>query len=343
MSVAKAKRIIIVAVITVVVICIAFSVFTAVPAGHTGILTTFGDVKSEALLPGLCVKAPWQKLTKMDGRVLTTRIASGVKNATTSDTAETKDQQIIPTFEFEVQHQLIQGMSYIVYSNYGEDYVERLIVTNCLQIIKQTFAEYYANELVMSKGEIPETICQRLDEITSKEGVKIKKVNFVTYDFTPEYTAILEQRALLQAQLENNQLQQKNETITAQTQYDVAVKQAQKDAETQRIAAENSNNIAIANANAKAETDKINADNDAYVTRTRAEAQRDARLAVAEAERAELEAKASGLNDYIIQQEFIQRWNGQLIPSFGGGNSIGFTNYTDIISQYLTNDPVIGE
>jgi len=155
---------------------------------------------------------------------------------------------------------------------------------------------------------------------------------------------ILEQRALLNAQLENNQLQQKNETIAAQTQYDVAVKQAEKDAETQRIAAENANAIALANANAKAETEKINADNAAYVTRTKAEAERDARLATAEAVKAELEAKASGLNDFVIQQEFIEKWDGKLIPSFGD-SGIGFTNYTDIIQQYVfsTDDSLDAE
>lgn len=327
-------RIVVAAIAALLVLCLVLSVFRSVPSGHTGILTTFGDVEEEAILPGLRVKLPWQLLICMDNRIRTTRIASGVKNATTNDTAETKDQQLVPTFEFEVQHQLIQDMTYKVYSNYGSDYEERLITTNALQIIKQVFALYNATQIVTAKAEIPAKICEELNAITSPMGVEIKKVNFVTYDFSPEYTAILEQRALLDAQLVNNKLQQQNETIAAQTQYDVAVKYAEKEAETQRIAAENANNIAIANANAKAETDRINAENDAYVTRTRAEAQKDARMAAAEAEKAELEAKASGINDYVIQQEFIEKWDGKLIPSFGDVG-LGFTNYTDIISKYL--------
>lgn len=335
----------------VIIVCLllgilppGISIMASVPAGYTGILTTYGKVEDEALDAGLHFKLPWQRVVKLDNRVQTLRIASGVDKATTSDTAETKDQQLIPKFEFEIQYQLNQDMSYVVYSNYGENYAKVLLTSNGLQFIKETFALYNAEEIVTVKGAIPEQVMNRLNEVTTPLGVNIVRVNMVTYDFAPEYTEILEQRALLNAQLENNQLQQKNETIAAQTQYDVAVKQAEKDAETQRIAAENANAIALANANAKAETEKINADNAAYVTRTKAEAERDARLATAEAVKAELEAKASGLNDFVIQQEFIEKWDGKLIPSFGD-SGIGFTNYTDIIQQYLfsTDDSMDAE
>lgn len=333
------------------------SIMTSVPAGSTGILTTYGRVEDTALSPGMHFKLPWQRIVVMDNRIQTMRIASGVANATTSDTAETKDQQLVPVFEFEIQYQLNTEMSYIVYSNYGTDYTKTLINSNALQFIKETFAQFNAEEIVTSKSEIPAIIRDKLAGATEPHGINIVRVNMVTYDFSPEYTAILEERALLNAQLENNRLQQQNETIAAQTQYEVSVKNAEREAETKRIAtenanaiaikeaernaeikrieAENANAIAIQKANAQAETDKINAENSAYVTRTKAEAERDARLAVAEAEKAELEAKAAGLNEYVIQQEFIARWDGKLIPSFGGGNGVTFANLTDIIGQYL--------
>lgn len=313
------------------------SVMSSVPAGHTGIMTTYGRVESISLDPGLHFKKPWQKIVCLDNRVQTMRVASGIKDATTTDTAETKDQQLVPKFEFEIQYQLNAEKSYVVYSTYGKNYSKYLITSNALQFIKETFAEYNADEIVTAKGSIPQKIYEKLNAVTQPLGVDIVRVTMVTYDFSAEYTAILEQRALLNAQLENNQLQQKNETIAAQTQYDVAVKQAEKEAETQRIAAENANAIAMAKAKAQAETDRINAENEAYVIRTQAEAEKDARIASAAAEKAELEAKSAGLNDYVIQQQWIEKWNGELIPNFGGGTNIGFTNYTDIISDFLNN------
>lgn len=335
-------RLIFVAVILILLVALVSSVVATVPAGYTGVLTTYGKVENESMSSGLHFKLPWQKVIRLDNHIQTMRISAGTKNPTTTDTAETKDQQLIPTFEFEIQYQLNPEMSYVVYSNYGENYADVLLKSNVLQFIKETFALYNAEEIVTSKGEIPAKIMERLSEATSPLGVNIIRINMVTYDFAPEYTAILEQRALLSAQLENNQLQQRNETITAQTQYDVAVKQAEKDAETQRIAAENQNAIALKNAEAKAEAARIQADNDAYVTRTVAEAERDARIASAEAERAELEAKSSGLNAYVIQQEFIQKWDGKLMPNFGD-MGFGFTDYTDIIKSYLPDSSSTAE
>lgn len=312
------------------------SIMTSVPAGHTGILTTYGKVEDTFLTSGLHFKKPWQRIIVMDNRIKILRIASGTNNATTKDTAETKDQQLLPVFEFEIQYQLNDKMSYEVYRNYGTNYENTLLISNSLQFIKETFALYNAEDIVTHKSEIPETLKEKLSSVTEPLGINIIRVNMVTYDFSPEYTAILEQRALLNAQLENNRLAQQNETIAAQTQYDVAVKEAERIAETQRIASENENAIALSKAEARAEQDKISADNQAYVTRTQAEAEKDARIAIAEAEKAELEAKAAGLNDYVIQQQFIEKWDGKLVPSFGAnGNGISFTNYTDIIEQYL--------
>jgi len=310
------------------------SIMSSVPAGCTGILTTYGKVEDVSLDSGLHFKLPWQRIVVMDNRVQVVHISSGVSNATTHDTAETKDQQLIPVFDFEIQYQLDANTAYMVYSTYGEKYENVLLISNCLQTIKETFAMYEASEIVTAKGLIPDQIANSLSEIIEPLGIHIIKVNMVTYDFSPEYTAILEERALLNANLENTRLQQQNETIAAQTRYDVAVKESEQKAETARIEAENANAIALAKAQAKAESDRVAADNAAYVTRTQAEADRDARLAAAEAEKAELEAKSAGLNDYVIQQEWISKWDGKLIPSFGG-STFSFGDITDVIKQYV--------
>ena len=65
------------------------SIMTSVPAGHTGILTTYGKVENTYLPSGLHFKKPWQKIVVMDNRIQTMRIASGTNKSTTSDTAET--------------------------------------------------------------------------------------------------------------------------------------------------------------------------------------------------------------------------------------------------------------
>ena len=344
----KTRNYIIGGVAVFLVFIVLISSFGSVPRNHVGILTRAGVVQQVELDEGWKLKIPFvDRIDSMSNEVQTTRIAAGGDKPTTKDTAETKDQQIVPEFEFEIKHQLARDKSFSVFKNYGMNYEKMLIEDNALAIIKQVFSMYNSEELVDKKLDIPTEVARRLNEITSPVGVEIIIVNMKNYDFTPEYNAILEERAMLSAQLKNNEIKQNNEKIAAQTEYDVAVKKAEKEAETARIKAENDKAVALIQAEqnketalieaqAQADAKKIAVDNEAYVITTKAEADKAARLATAEAIKAELEAQASGLNDLIIQKQFLEKWDGKLIPNFGGsGTGITFTNMTDILKQYL--------
>lgn len=318
-----------------------------VPPNHIGIRVRAGVVQNEALSEGWKFKIPFvDKIISMSNQVQDTRVACGVKDATTDEAAETMDRQLLPIYDFEIKYQLIKENSFSVYKLYGKNYAPKLVDSNAVSIIKSVFSMYHSEDIVTNKETIPAQVMEKLNEITEPVGVKIVKVNMKNYDFTPEYTALLEERAYLSAQLKNNEIKQNNERIAAQTAYDVAVKKAEQDAETARVKAESDKAIALIQAeNAKevarvqAESDaaakKIKVDNEAYVLVTQAEADRTARLAKAEATKAELEAQASGLNELVIQRQWIDKWNGQLIPSFGDGSGFSFTDLTDVVNSYF--------
>ena len=332
----KRARMVIIAVCVLLIAWVGANAVGAVPYNHTGVLRRAGFVQKEGIPEGWFLKIPFiDSLDLISNQVQTLRIASGTSKPTTSDTAETKDRQLVPVFEFEIQHQLVPEKSYEVYTNYGKNYTGVLVESNALVIIKQVFSHYNSEEIVNNKDTIPTEIAERLDEITSPYGINILRVNMRTYDFTPEYTAILEERARLSAELTNTELRQQNEKISAQTAYDVAVKKAEQQAEQKRIEAESDQAVALINAQAEAEAEKIRVDNDAYVIKTRAAADKQARLDAAEATKAELEARKAGLNEFVIQQMMVEKWNGQLVPNFGGGSGLNFANLTDAIEQYL--------
>ena len=331
------------------VIVIGSNCIGVVPVNHIGVWKRLGVVQESAVPEGVHAKIPFvDEIESISNQVQTSTIIASQKdsNATTKETAETKDQQLIMSYIFEVQYQLEPSQSFVIYKNYGKHYEKMLIVANVLPAIKQSFAQYNSEEITTNKENIANYVRDNLDAYTKQFGINILKVNFVSYDFTDEYNAILEERAALKAQVINEELRQNQQRVAAQTEYDVAVKQASKDAETARIAAENAKDVAlikaaqdketkIIEANATAEAKKINADNEAYVKITVANAERDARLAAAEATKAELEAQSSGLNDLIIQRTFIEKWDGKLIPSFGNASSFNFANMTEIFKQYL--------
>lgn len=346
----KLKKLIIGTVAGVLIIVLIAACWGSVPYNHVGILIRAGVVQQEELPEGWKFKIPVvDKIDTMSNQVQTTRVACGVDKATTVEAAETADMQLIPKYDFEIQYQLLKERSFNVYKMYGKDYKDRLIDSNAVFVIKGVFSIYHSEELVHNKEKIPQQVMEKLNAITEPIGVKIVQVTMKTYDFTPEYTALLEERAYLTAQLQNNEIKQNNERIAAQTAYDVAVKKAEQEAETARIKAENDKAVAEIQAkNAKevarikaesdAEAEKIRVDNEAYVLVTQAEADKTARLAKAEATKAELEAQASGLNELVIQRQWIDKWNGQLIPSFGDGNGFSFTDLTDVVNSYFATE-----
>jgi len=337
---------VVIAVLLIVLLIAAM--WGTVPPNHIGIRVRAGVVQNESLSEGWKFKIPFvDKIISMSNQVQDTRVSCGVKDATTDEAAETKDRQLLPVYDFEIKYQLVKENSFSVYKLYGKNYAPKLVDSNAVAVIKSVFSMYHSEDIVINKETIPAQVMEKLNAITEPVGVKIVKVNMKNYDFTPEYTALLEERAYLSAQLKNNEIKQNNERIAAQTAYDVAVKKAEQDAETARVKAESDKAIALIQAeNAKevarvqAESDaaakKIKVDNEAYVLVTQAEADKTARLAKAEATKAELEAQASGLNDLVIQRQWIEKWNGQLIPSFGDGNGLTFTNLTDVINSYMT-------
>lgn len=319
-----------------------------VPINHTGVWKRLGVVQEKAVPEGVHLKIPFvDAIESISNQVQVITIFSSQtdKTATTSETAETKDQQLIMSYTFDVQYQLDPEQSFVVYKNYGARYEKTLVISNAMPVIKQAFARFNSEEITTNKDSIADYVRQTLDEYTATFGIRILRVNFVSYDFTDEYNAILEERAELKAQVINEELRQNQEKVSAQTAYDVAVKKAEQEAETARIAAENAKEVAlvkadqeketkIIQANADAEAQKIEADNQAYVTMTLAEAERDARLAAAEATKAELEAQAAGLNDLVIERSFIEKWDGKLIPSFGG-SSFSVADLTDIYKRFM--------
>lgn len=347
----KIKRYVIAALIGILLAVLIINSIGVVPVNHTGVWKRLGVVQERAVPEGVHLKIPFvDSIEAISNQVQTTTIFASPtdKSATTSETAETKDQQLIMSYIFEVQYQLDPSQSFVIYKNYGKNYEKMLITANVLPIIKQAFAQYNSEEITTNKGSIANYVQKALAEYTETFGIHILRVNFVSYDFTAEYNAILEERAALKAQVTNEQLRQNQERVAAQTAYDVAVKKAEQDAETARIAAENAKEVAlvkaeqdrqtqIIQANAQAEAQKIEADNQAYVTITIAEADRDARLAATEATKAELEAQAAGLTDLVVQRSFIEKWDGHLIPSFGG-SSINLADFTDIYKSYLGID-----
>jgi regulator of protease activity HflC (stomatin/prohibitin superfamily) len=220
------------------------SCFIAIPTGYTGILTTFGKVHNETLESGFNLKAPWQKVIKMDNRE---QKVSFTINAFSSDI-----QQV--SVVGSVNYNINKTTAMTLYKEVGTKYVDILVMPRLQENVKEVFARYTAEDLVANRDVLSKEIVELMVNDISDKGINIVTVAVEDIDFTDAFTEAIEAKQVA------TQNKLRAETEQAQRTYE-----AEEEANRKRIAVE-------AEANAK----KIAADAEAYEIRIRAEAEAEA-------------------------------------------------------------------
>ena len=232
-----------------IMISILFSCFIAIPTGYTGILTTFGKVHNETLEAGFNLKAPWQKVIKMDNRE---QKVSFTIHAFSSDI-----QQV--SVVGSVNYNINKTTAMTLYKEVGTKYVDILVMPRLQENVKEVFARYTAEDLVANRDVLSKEIVELMMNDISDKGINIVNVAVEDIDFTDAFTEAIEAKQVA------TQNKLKAETEQAQRTYE-----AEEEANRKRIAVE-------AESNAK----KIAAEAEAYEIRIRAEAEAEANEKIA--------------------------------------------------------------
>ena len=119
------------------VILFVFSLFVTVPAGHVGVLTTFGKVSENILTEGLHTKAPWSNCHNMS---IQQQVQRHAMNASTI-TGVTVD------LEVEVVYQLQPEFAAEMYRTVGKDYYMVRVAPLVNPAFKDILVEYNAEAL----------------------------------------------------------------------------------------------------------------------------------------------------------------------------------------------------
>ncbi|MDD6188967.1 MAG: prohibitin family protein [Clostridiales bacterium] len=222
---------------------------STIPAGHTGVLVTFGRVEDKILNEGVNFKLPYQQVIKMDNRVQKRDFAM---EAFSSDIQQTS---ISGSVNFTVD----KTQSQFLYQNVGVNYYDTVIYPRVLENVKLVFSAYSAEGLVEKRTVLSDSVEEYLTEDMSRYGIQIIDVNIENIDFTDTFTDAVEAK----------QVAQQNK-LTTQTEQEAAIIVAQAEAEKKVIAA-----------NAEAETAKIAAEAEAYAVKIKAEAEAKANADIA--------------------------------------------------------------
>lgn len=186
-------------------IMLVISLFTSVPTGYTGILTTFGKVNDNTLEAGINLKAPWQDVVLMDNREQTREFSV---LAFSSDIQEVK---VSGTISFSID----KATAMKLYRDVGTNYYGILVVPRLNEAVKVMLSQYTAEELITNRGQLSTGMLTSLNEATSVYGLNIINIS-IDVDFSDAFTDAVEAKQVATQVMQRVQTEQQQETMIAE-------------------------------------------------------------------------------------------------------------------------------
>lgn len=259
---------------------------SSVPAGHTGILTTFGKVEDRILAEGLNWKSPFQKVIKMDNR---TQKKVEEFQAFSSDIQEVN---IMLAVNYSINQETAQNL----YRTVGVEYYTNIVYPRLLESTKSVFSSYTAEQLIGNRENLSNEIKNLVIPDVARYGIIISDISVQDIDFTDAFTNAVEAKQVAA-----------QDKLTAETKQAQLTMEAEQEAQRQVIKAQ-----------ADAEQAKIAAQADLEVTKIQADAAEYAGLK----EAAKNKAISEWLTPDLLQYYYIQQWDGKL-PAYMLGENTG--------------------
>ena len=249
---------------------------SSVPAGHTGILTTFGKVEDRILTEGLNWKSPFQKVIKMDNRM---QKKVEEFQAFSSDIQEVN---IMLAVNYSINQETAQNL----YRTVGVEYYTNIVYPRLLESTKSVFSSYTAEQLIGNRENLSNEIKDLVIPDVARYGIIISDISVQDIDFTDAFTNAVEAKQVAA-----------QDKLTAETKQAQLTMEAEQEAQRQVIKAQ-----------ADAEQAKIAAQADLEVTKIQA----DAAEYAGQKEAARINAIAQVLTPDVLKYYNILQWDGKL-------------------------------
>lgn len=198
-----------------------FGCVRTVRAGEVGIITRFGEVVRTAG-SGLVFKAPFiEGMTTMETRVQKQEVKTD---------AATKDLQEV-NGSIAVNYSIASENALKIYNDLGENYAETIISPILHESFKQGVSGYTAEQLMANRTEVKITVQEMLEQRLTVYGITVVEVNLTDLNFSAEFNAAIEQKAVMQQEAERA----KQELEKVKIESEAKVEAARAEAETQRL------------------------------------------------------------------------------------------------------------
>ena len=169
--------------VIIIVISIIAGSFTAVPAGHRGVVIRFNAVTGTVLQEGLQMKLPFlDSVVMMDVR--TDKYEVGAASAS-------RDLQDVNT-TIALNWRLDPSMAAEVYRTLGLEFIDRIAAPAVQETIKQVTAKYIAEDLILKRETVKNEIQENLSNRLLQRGIITETVSITEFRFSSTFVAAIE-------------------------------------------------------------------------------------------------------------------------------------------------------
>lgn len=161
------------------------SPFTVIPAGHRGVVTTFGKVNETVLGEGIHLIIPVvNTVHKIDVRI---------QKGEGSGEAASKDLQTIHT-TVALNYHLKPDRAAITFRDIGglREVEERIILPSTQEAVKAITARYTAEELIAKREEVRNNIKSFLVDRLGRHGLLVDEFSVTNFDFSKSFNEAIE-------------------------------------------------------------------------------------------------------------------------------------------------------
>lgn len=196
---------IIVGIIAAIILIV--SSLAIVPAGSTGVITTFGKVSENTYSEGFHLKVPFaQELVVVSNKIQ-------VYEADAS--AVSKDLQTVSS-KIAVNFRVRNDSSAMIYKNIGADYQQVILMPAVQESMKAVSAKYTAEQLITERSKVGDEIKEQLETKVSDYGIQIEKFNIVNFDFSAEFNNAIEAKQVAEQNLIKTKTEQEQQIVIAE-------------------------------------------------------------------------------------------------------------------------------
>lgn len=169
--------------VIIIALSIILSSFTAVPAGHRGVVIRFNAVTGTIMNEGLQMKVPFlDSVVMMDVR--TDKYEVGAASAS-------QDLQDVST-TIALNWRLEPTKTAEIYRTLGMEYINRIAAPAVQEVIKQVTARYPAEDLILKREIVRDEIAGLLATRLLERGIITEAVSITEFQFSATFVAAIE-------------------------------------------------------------------------------------------------------------------------------------------------------